>query len=156
LHLQRRVPARQLRGGSGRSQEVLHEGADPKGEGDAGRLRQVHGGPRHLTGPPDVDALLTAQAEPFGDRIYLESLDPPGCLTFAELDAGCHRIAHFLAKHGVRANERVTLLADNSPAFVMLFFGVLRYGATVNPLNAEALGPDLGRILYDVDPRLIL
>jgi len=56
----------------------------------------------------------------------------------------------------VRANERITLLGDNGLAFVTLFFGVLRYGATVNPLNAEVLGPDLGRILYDVDPRLIL
>jgi len=109
-----------------------------------------------LTGPPDVDALLTAQAERFGDRVYLESLDPPGRLSFTQLDAGCHRIAHFLAKHGVGANERVTLLADNGPAFVMLFFGILRYGATVNPLNAEALGPDLGRIVHDVGPRLIL
>ena len=56
----------------------------------------------------------------------------------------------------MRANERITLLGDNGLAFVTLFFGVLRYGATVNPLNAEVLGPDLGRILYDVDPRLIL
>ncbi|PYN96222.1 MAG: hypothetical protein DMD91_22255 [Candidatus Rokuibacteriota bacterium] len=54
------------------------------------------------------------------------------------------------------ANERITLLGDNSSAFVTLFFGVIRYGATVNPLNAEVLGPDLGRILNDVAPRLIL
>jgi acyl-coenzyme A synthetase/AMP-(fatty) acid ligase len=108
-----------------------------------------------LTRPPDVDALLSEQARRFGDRVYLECVDPPGRLTFAQLDAGCHRVAHFLAGRGVRANERVTLLGDNSPAFVMLFFGILRYGATVNPLNAEVLGPDLPRILYDVAPRLI-
>src|SRR5262249_52951797 len=75
---------------------------------------------------------------------------------FAQLDAGCHRVAHWLAARGVRANERVTLLGDNSPSFVLLFFGILRYGATVNPLNAEVLGPDLPRILYDAAPRLIL
>lgn len=68
----------------------------------------------------------------------------------------CHRVAHFLAERGVRANERITLLGDNSSAFLVLFFGILRYGATVNPLNAEVLGPDLGRILNDVAPRLIL
>ena len=109
-----------------------------------------------MTVPPDVDALLTEQARRLGERVYLECVDPPGRLTFAQLDAGCHRVAHFLASRGVRANERVTLLGDNSPAFVMLFFGILRYGATLNPLNAEVLGPDLPRILYDVAPRLIL
>ena len=110
-----------------------------------------------MTRPPDVDALLSEQARRFGDRVYLECVDPPGQrLTFAQLDAGCHRVAHLLARRGVRANERVTLLGDNGPAFVLLFFGILRYGATVNPLNAEVLGPDLPRILHDVAPRLIL
>jgi len=109
-----------------------------------------------LTRPPDVDALLSEQARRFGDRVYLECVDPPGQrLTFAQLDAGCHRVAHLLARRGVRANERVTLLGDNGPAFILLFFGILRYGATVNPLNAEVLGPDLPRILHDVAPRLI-
>ena len=94
-----------------------------------------------MTVPPDVDALLTEQARRLGERVYLECVDPPGRLTFAQLDAGCHRVAHFLASRGVRANERVTLLGDNSPAFVMLFFGILRYGATVNPSTPRCSGP---------------
>ena len=109
-----------------------------------------------MTRPPDVDALLGEQARRFGDRVYLECVDAPGRLTFAQLDASCHRVAHFLAGRGVRANERITVLGDNGPAFVVLFFGILRYGATVNPLNAEVLGPDLPRVLYDVAPRLVL
>src|SRR5438445_39659 len=98
---------------------------------------------------PKEDILTVAEGG-FGQTF------PPARLTFAQLDASCHRVAHFLAARGVTANERITLLGDNSSAFVTLFFGVIRYGATVNPLNAEVLGPDLGRILNDVAPRLIL
>lgn len=103
-----------------------------------------------------IDALLTEQARRAGDRVYLETIDPPGRLTFGELDAACHRVAHFLAGRGVRAGERITLLGENSLATVVLFFGVQRYGATLNPVNVEVNGANLAAILGDVGPTLVL
>jgi acyl-coenzyme A synthetase/AMP-(fatty) acid ligase len=103
-----------------------------------------------------VDALLTEHAARRGEQVYLETVEPPSRLTFAELDRLCHRVARWLGELGLRAADRVSILGDNSLAFVVLFLGVQRYGATVNPLNVEVNVRNLGGILADVGPRLIL
>lgn len=103
-----------------------------------------------------VDALLTEHASRRGERVYLETVEPSARLTFAELDRGCHRVARWLGELGVRENDRVSILGDNSLAFLVLFLGVQRYGATANPLNVEVNVRNLGGILADVRPRLVL
>src|SRR5207249_10214549 len=62
---------------------------------------------------------------------------PRARLTFAELDRACHRVGHMLAAHGVAPGDRVSVLSDNCAELVVLFLGILRYGAVVNPLNVE-------------------
>src|SRR5437762_10199687 len=63
--------SRQLRGRHGRSRQVLHEGPDQKGQRDPGRLREVHGGPRDLTRPPDVDARSEEHTSELQSPMYL-------------------------------------------------------------------------------------
>ncbi len=103
-----------------------------------------------------VDALIADHAHRHGERVYVESIDPSGRLTFAELDALTNRLAHFLADRGVSANERISLLGENCPEWVVLFFGVQRYGAAVNPVNVEVNAKNVQQILQDVAPRLVL
>jgi acyl-coenzyme A synthetase/AMP-(fatty) acid ligase len=104
---------------------------------------------------PSVDALLTAHARERGDHVYLETIDPPRRLTFRQLDALTHRVGRFLAARGVRADDRVSVLAENSVGFVVLFFGIQRYGAAVNPINVEINAKNVAQILLDVRPRLV-
>lgn len=103
-----------------------------------------------------VDQLLTEHASRRGGHVYLETVDPAVRLTFAELDGLCHRVARWLGDLGLRENDRVSILGDNSLAFLVLFLGVQRYGATANPLNVEVNVRNLGAILADVRPRLVL
>ena len=103
-----------------------------------------------------VDALLTEHAGRRGEHVYLETVEPRARLTFADLDRLCHRVARWLGDLGLRENDRVSILGDNSLAFLVLFLGVQRYGATANPLNVEVNVRNLGAILADVGPRLIL
>jgi acyl-coenzyme A synthetase/AMP-(fatty) acid ligase len=65
-------------------------------------------------------------------------------------------VAHFLADRGVRAGDRVSVLAGNGLELLILFLGVQRYGAAVNPLNVEVSAKNLAQILHDVEPRLVL
>ena len=88
--------------------------------------------------------------------MYLEALAPERRLTFAELDAASHRVGHLLHARGVQPGHRVSILSDNCVEMVVLFLGVLRYGAVVNPLNVEVSLKNLGQILHDVEPRLII
>jgi acyl-CoA synthetase (AMP-forming)/AMP-acid ligase II len=104
----------------------------------------------------DLDGLLREHAARAPGRVYLECLEPRARLTFGELDALTGRLTHLLADRGLQANDRIALLGDNGPAWVVAFVGVQRYGATVAPLNVEVNAKNLGQMLKDLAPRLVL
>lgn len=56
-------------------------------------------------------------------------------LTYAELDDRTARAAALLRAEGVRVGDRVALMLPNVPEFVVLYYGVLRAGAVVVPVN---------------------
>lgn len=107
--------------------------------------------------PPasSLDALLAAHARNFGDRPYVELVDPPGRLTFRDLDALTQRVGHLLAARRVAPDDRISVLGENGLGFVALFFGVQRYGAAVNPINVEVNAKNIADILDDVKPRVL-
>jgi acyl-coenzyme A synthetase/AMP-(fatty) acid ligase len=88
--------------------------------------------------------------------VYLECLDPPGRLAFADLDALTNRLAHFLADRGLGAGDRVSVLSGNCTELVVCLLGIQRYGATANPLNVEVNAKNVEQMLRDVGPRLVL
>ncbi|MFF3885791.1 long-chain fatty acid--CoA ligase [Streptomyces sp. NPDC001914] len=56
-------------------------------------------------------------------------------ITYAELDERTARAAALLRSEGVRPGDRVALMLPNVPEFVVLYYGVLRAGAVVVPMN---------------------
>ena len=56
-------------------------------------------------------------------------------LTYEELDERSARVADLLAAAGVEQGDRVALMLPNVPQFPMLYYGVLRAGAVVVPMN---------------------
>src|SRR5882757_2833804 len=56
-------------------------------------------------------------------------------LSYAELDDAAARAASMLAAHGVHPGDRVGLMLPNIPAFAVLYYGALRLGAVVVPMN---------------------
>src|SRR3954468_7792799 len=56
-------------------------------------------------------------------------------LPYAALDAGVARAAGLLRAHGVGAGDRVGLQMPNVPYFPVLYYGALRLGAVVVPMN---------------------
>ncbi|HEY8785891.1 MAG TPA: long-chain-fatty-acid--CoA ligase [Candidatus Limnocylindria bacterium] len=59
-------------------------------------------------------------------------------VTFREIDELSDRLAAALAKRGVRAGDRVTIFMPNSVEFVIAFYGTLKVGGVVNPINAQS------------------
>lgn len=55
--------------------------------------------------------------------------------SYAELDEHSARAAALLRAEGVRPGDRVALMLPNVPEFVILYYGVLRAGAIVVPMN---------------------
>jgi long-chain acyl-CoA synthetase len=59
-------------------------------------------------------------------------------VTFREIDQQSDRLAAALAKRGVRPGDRVTIFMPNSVEFVVAFYGTLKAGGVVNPINAQS------------------
>ncbi|MGW6563611.1 long-chain-fatty-acid--CoA ligase [Streptomyces hydrogenans] len=56
-------------------------------------------------------------------------------ISYAELDRSSARAASLLLSEGVRPGDRVALMLPNVPEFVVLYYGILRAGAVVVPMN---------------------
>ncbi|HEX9266362.1 MAG TPA: long-chain-fatty-acid--CoA ligase [Candidatus Limnocylindria bacterium] len=59
-------------------------------------------------------------------------------VSFREIDQLSDRLAAALAKRGVRPGDRVTIFMPNSVEFVIAFYGTLKAGGVVNPINAQS------------------
>ncbi|MGW6457140.1 long-chain-fatty-acid--CoA ligase [Streptomyces sp. NPDC055078] len=73
----------------------------------------------------------TAREHPDRDALVLDGAR----LTYAEVDAAAARVAAGLAAHGIGPGDRVALSCPNLPAFPVVYYGILKAGATVVPLN---------------------
>ena len=91
--------------------------------------------PRHLTIPETNlfhNAVVSAARYP--DKPFIVFYDTP--ITFREFHDEAERIAGFLQHDcGVQAGERVLLCMQNSPQWILAFYGILRANAVVVPVN---------------------
>ena len=77
-------------------------------------------------------------------------------LTYAELDERTDRLAAALARRGVARGDRVTLFMPNSIDFVVAFYGTLRAGGVVNPINAQSKEREVRFQLEDSGAKALL
>jgi long-chain acyl-CoA synthetase len=70
-------------------------------------------------------------------------------LAYGELESRANRLARLLGERGVVRGDRVGLLADNGPDYVIGFFGILKAGACVVALNSANKPNTLNRLLAD-------
>jgi fatty-acyl-CoA synthase len=77
-------------------------------------------------------------------------------LTYRELDRRASRLAGWLADAGVRAGERVCILSENDPDFLVLSIAALRLRVTVATLNPRLATKELLHCIRLVTPRLVL
>ncbi|WP_316528592.1 long-chain-fatty-acid--CoA ligase [Kitasatospora brasiliensis] len=104
--------------------------------------------------PHSVPDLLTATAARCPQRPAVR-LDEE-VLTFAELDALSARAAHWLAALGVAPGDRVAVLLPNVPDFAVLYYGILRAGAVVVPMNPLLKAREIEHCLADAEPAVLL
>ena len=76
-------------------------------------------------------------------------------LTYDELDERSGRVAGLLAAQGVEPGDRVALLLPNVPQFPILYYGALRAGAVVVPMNPLLKAREIEYYLQDSGARLL-
>ena len=81
----------------------------------------------------NLAVLLEDSARDVPDRVAVAC--GPARLTYAELDAKASQVAGALAARGIGPGDRVALSCPNLPYFPIVYYGILKAGATVVPLN---------------------
>jgi long-chain acyl-CoA synthetase len=76
---------------------------------------------------------MTETAARRGDAVALRLDDI--AVSYSALDAASARIAGLLAAAGVQAGDRVGVMLPNVPYFPIVYYGILRLGAIVVPMN---------------------
>jgi acyl-coenzyme A synthetase/AMP-(fatty) acid ligase len=103
----------------------------------------------------DVNTLLEEHARRRAAKVFIESPDQDARITFGEFEALTRRFANFLAAEGVRPGDRVSVLAENGIEPLVVFWGALRAGVIINPINVDIREKHVGHILEAVAPRLV-
>jgi len=77
-------------------------------------------------------------------------------LSYGLLDAGAQRAAGLLRAHGIEAGDRVGMQLPNVPYFPVVYFGALRLGAVVVPMNPLLKGREVGYHLEDSGAKVLV
>ncbi|HKV55133.1 MAG TPA: AMP-binding protein, partial [Candidatus Binataceae bacterium] len=103
--------------------------------------------------------LLDRAAERYGARPALDARKPSGqrvSISYRELRDGAYRAGLLLATRGIKPGDRVLLVSENSPDWVLAYFAILYAGAVVVPLDHLIAGDELAAICRIAEPRAAL
>lgn len=77
-------------------------------------------------------------------------------ITWSKLDEDINRLARFLHDRGIVKGERVALFMQNSPQYIIGYFGVQKIGATVVPLNPMYKEAELEYFINEVAVKAVI
>ncbi|MCL5674229.1 MAG: AMP-binding protein [Candidatus Omnitrophica bacterium] len=70
-------------------------------------------------------------------------------ISYSELEYFSDQIAHELTNNSIGKNDCIGLYCVNSPFFIAAYFGIIKTGATVVPINLLLSSEEIQYILYD-------
>ena len=70
-------------------------------------------------------------------------------LTYAQVNAAANQVANLLVERGIKPGEKVALSCPNLPYFPIVYYGILKAGAVVVPLNVLLKGREVAYHLAD-------
>src|SRR5579862_4179758 len=99
-----------------------------------------------------LDLREAAQMYPSRPAIRLDG----ATLTYAELDDLSARAAGWLRERGLRPGDAVGIMMPNVPHFPVFYYGVLRAGGAVVPMNPLLKSREVAHYLGDSGARLVI
>ena len=91
----------------------------------------------------------SARSYPERDAVVLGDFK----LTYTQLNAGANKVANLLVSKGIQPGDKVALSCPNLPYFPIVYFGILKAGAVVVPLNILLKGREVAYHLDDSDAK---
>jgi long-chain acyl-CoA synthetase len=105
---------------------------------------------------PNLSSLLEDSARQYPDREAVVLARPDGGstrLTYAQVDGAANQVANLLVARGIEPGDKVALSCPNLPYFPIVYYGILKAGATVVPLNVLLKGREVAYHLADSDAK---
>ena len=102
----------------------------------------------------NIAANLARSADRYPDRPAVRLDDT--ILTYADLDESSARAGALLRERGVRPGDRVAVMLPNVPEFAVVYFGILRAGGVVVPMNPLLKEREVAYYLDDSQARLMV
>jgi long-chain acyl-CoA synthetase len=96
-----------------------------------------------------LPAMLEARASRIGDKPALIYKDQP--VTYSQLLSRVNKLAHALKKLGVKRNDKVAIMLNNCPEFMVTYFACAYLGAVAVPVNIFYKERELEYLLRDSD-----
>lgn len=81
-----------------------------------------------------LSKILKKQAEKLGDAPFLQ-FQGEEPLSFRATNSLANRVANALLASGIQKGDRVSILAENSSDYVVIWFGILKAGGVMAPIN---------------------
>jgi long-chain acyl-CoA synthetase len=111
---------------------------------------------REEPGPQLLSHWIDRAAARDPGKAFIVSADDGRTLSYGQLREVTARMAAHLRARGIGANDRIALLSNNSIEHLVVYFGVMAYGATICTVHVEMNRNQLDNILPALKARLVL
>src|ERR671914_361471 len=101
----------------------------------------------------NLASILEDTAAKHGDRIGVKLDDVE--LNFTIMNEGAKRVAGLLREQGIEAGDRVGVMLPNIPFYPSIYYGILRAGGVVVPMNVLLKGREVQFYLEDSGAKLL-
>lgn len=98
--------------------------------------------------------MLETAAGRYADKTAIVSGDRR--LSYTELDEASNKVASALIAMGVNKGDRVAMLLNNSPEFVIIYFGIVKIAAIAVPLDTNCKVAEFASFFSDFLPKVLI
>lgn len=101
-----------------------------------------------------IAQIITDAAQRYNSKTALIIGDQQ--FSYARIDALSNQVANSLVAIGVSPGDRVTLYGANAWEWVVSYYGVLKTGAVINPINVMLTPEEVGFVIEDCGAKVII
>jgi fatty-acyl-CoA synthase len=103
-----------------------------------------------------VGAVSERRAQLSPDRVALIDAETGDEYTYSELEERANRTARLLRKKGIEKGDRIAVVSRNRTELIDLYFATAKLGAILAPLSHRLAPGEIGELLDDVAPSLLV
>lgn len=100
-----------------------------------------------------IGALISTSAVRYGEKTAL--VVDGKCYSFADLDLKSSAVAAQLRERGIGEGSVASIFGPNSADWIIAYYGILKAGCIVNPLNLMLTGPEAAFAISDCNAAVV-